>query len=82
MNLSDLILKFDFKRVQRKSAVFDQKKLNWISSQHLKNQDPEKVLTAIRVIEPDWGKNRNKNFLFCLALSATNEQASFNNSSV
>ena len=62
MNLSDLILKFDFKRVQKKSAVFDQKKLNWFSSQHLKDQDSEKVLTAIRVIEPDWGKNRNKNF--------------------
>ena len=38
------------------------KKLNWFSSQHLKDQDSEKVLTAIRVIEPDWGKNRNKNF--------------------
>ena len=30
MNLSDLISKFDFKSVQKKSAIFDPKKLSFV----------------------------------------------------
>ncbi len=64
MDLSTIISKFDFERVQKKSAVFDEKKLNWISSQYLINQDVNETLKEIRVIEPKWGKRRNK--IFCL----------------
>ena len=62
MELPDLISKFDFSRVQKKSAVFDQKKLSWVSSQHLINQDVNETLDAIRLIEPGWGKNKENHF--------------------
>ena len=64
MDLSKIISKFDFGRVQKKSAVFDEKKLNWISSQYLINQDVNETLNEIRAIKPEWGKKRNK--IFCL----------------
>ena len=62
MELPGLISKFDFSRVQKKSAVFDQKKLSWVSSQHLINQDVNETLDAIRLIEPGWGKNKENHF--------------------
>ena len=62
MELPGLISKFDFSRVQKKSAVFDEKKLSWVSSQHLINQDVNETLDAIRLIEPGWGKNKENHF--------------------
>ena len=63
MDLSKIISKFDFERVQKR-VQFLMKKLNWISSQYLINQDVNETLNGIRVIEPEWGKRRNK--IFCL----------------
>ena len=62
MNISELVSKFDLTRVQKKSAIFDPKKLNWISSQHLTMQDQNEILNLIRSIDPDWGKSKDKTY--------------------
>jgi len=62
MDLSELILKFDLSRMQKKSAIFDPKKLSWISSQHLGMQDCKDILKSIRNIEPSWGDGKEDAF--------------------
>lgn len=59
MNLDQLISKFDFSRVQKKSAVFDHKKLDWISSKYLAKQNSNNILKSIRKINPDWGLRKD-----------------------
>jgi len=62
MNLPQLISKYDLQKVQKKSAVFDSKKFNWVSSQYLLKQDPNTILQLIRKLEPTWGEKKQKNF--------------------
>tara|TARA_Y100001970_G_C14165019_1_gene820761 strand:+ start:109 stop:1521 length:1413 start_codon:yes stop_codon:yes gene_type:complete len=59
MNLDQLISKFDFSRVQKKSAIFDPKKLNWISSKYFAMQNINNILKTIRKINPDWGLEKD-----------------------
>ena len=59
MSLDQLISKFDFSRVQKKSAVFDHKKLDWISSKYLAKQNSNNILKSIRKINPDWGLRKD-----------------------
>ena len=62
MNLPKLISKFDLSRVQKKSAIFDLKKLNWISSQHIIAQANNEIFNSVRVLHPDWGIARSDNY--------------------
>ncbi len=62
MDLRQLISKFDISKMQKKSAIFDLKKLSWISSQHLGMQDCKDILQSIRKIEPSWGNGREDDF--------------------
>ena len=62
MNLDQLISKFNFSRVQKKSAVFDHKKLDWISSKYLTMQDNNDILKSIRKLNPDWGSDRDDSY--------------------
>ena len=64
MNLSRLINIYDLKQVQKKSAIFDLKKLDWISGQHLKNQNNKEILDNLRMIEPKWGEKNTDDFCF------------------
>lgn len=45
--LSDLIKKFDLKRVQKGGAVFNQEKLDWLNREHLKNLSSEEIASAL-----------------------------------
>ena len=59
MNLDQLISKFKFSRVQKKSAVFDPQKLEWISSKYILKEDSNIILRLIREINPNWGLNKD-----------------------
>ena len=67
MTLEDLVNKFDLSQVQKKGAVFDQKKLNWISGQHLSMQDNRDILFQARAINPDWGMTKPDDFCLVVA---------------
>ena len=45
---------FSLKNVNKKAAVFDNKKLDWLSGQHIMNSKSEDLLDSIRSIKPDW----------------------------
>ena len=62
MHLEELTAKFRLDQVHKKSAVFDQKKLNWISGQHLAGQTNQDILTGIRNIQPQWGQSKNNDY--------------------
>ena len=66
MDLDQLISKFDISKVQKKGAVFDQKKLDWVSSQHLVMQENQDILDRLRLINSEWGDDRNNSF--CLSI--------------
>ena len=53
----ELINGFSFQQVQKKGAVWDDKKLNWLSGQHVQNKTSQLLLEEIRLLESDWGKN-------------------------
>ena len=66
MGLDQLVSKFDISKVQKKAAVFDQKKLNWISSQHLALQNDQDILDRIRLISTEWGIKEDNSFCLCV----------------
>ena len=53
----ELINGFSFQQVQKKGAVWDDKKLHWLSGQHVQNKTSQLLLEEIRLLESDWGKN-------------------------
>ena len=62
-DLDSLVKNFDIRKVQKKSAIYDQKKFNWISSQHLMKEDSGKVLNRLASIDPGWGESKSKDSL-------------------
>jgi len=64
--LESLIKKFDLKKIQKKDAIWDQKKLNWLSGQHIINLNTDFILDSIRNIEPEWGKGHEISFLITI----------------
>ena len=52
--LDKLVEQFDLSKVQKKSAVFDHKKFNWVSSQHLMAQSNADILHDMIKIDPQW----------------------------
>ena len=59
----DLVELFDIAQVQKKGAVFDEKKLHWVSGQHLFRLSNEKVLNQMAEVFPEWGRGSDKSFL-------------------
>jgi len=53
--LDELISKFELGQVHKKGAVYDEKKLNWISGQHMQRLGNKNILDGIQAIEPLWG---------------------------
>jgi glutamyl-tRNA synthetase len=43
VNIKEAVKLFDLKNINKTSATFDLKKLDWINNQYLKNSDPEKL---------------------------------------
>ncbi len=65
-SLQQLVENFDLKQVQKKGAVWDEKKLNWLSGQHVMNTPTDMLLESIRTIDPDWGKGSEISFLISI----------------
>ena len=61
--MESLIEKFDLKKIQKKGAVWDPKKLNWLSGQHIINLQTDFILDSIRNIKPEWGKGYEISYL-------------------
>ena len=55
-NREQLVETFDLGKVNKKSAVFDVKKLNWISGHHLMFRSNMDILDNVRGLVPEWGK--------------------------
>ncbi len=62
-DLDSLVKNFDIRKVQKKSAIYDQKKFNWISLQHLMKEDSIKVLNRLAITDPEWGKSKSQDYL-------------------
>jgi len=63
-SLDELVRQFDLNQVQKKGAVYDEKKLHWISGQHMKRQTTDFLFQQIRELEPEWGKGQDVPYLF------------------
>lgn len=61
--IEELINEFSISRVQKKSAVFDERKLEWVSGQHIYKKTPSELLNGLRSINPEWRKNEEKKYL-------------------
>ena len=59
----DLVELFDISQVQKKGAVFDEKKLHWVSGQHLFRLSNDEVLQHMEEVFPDWGSGADENYL-------------------
>ncbi|MCK4904107.1 MAG: glutamate--tRNA ligase, partial [Candidatus Marinimicrobia bacterium] len=62
-SLDELIKQFSIERVQKKSAVFDEKKLQWMSGQHIYKKSASEILNSIRFNNPGWRKSENVNYV-------------------
>ncbi|MBC8345558.1 MAG: glutamate--tRNA ligase [Candidatus Marinimicrobia bacterium] len=62
-SLDELVNEFDLSQVQKKGAVWDEKKLHWLSGQYVKKTSTDFLLESIRGIHPDWGKGSEISFL-------------------
>ena len=67
MNLDRLIQQFDLDNVQKKGAIFDEKKLNWISGQHLSMQTAQYILENIKKLIQNGG-NLMMNIIYQLLI--------------
>ncbi|MBC8174399.1 MAG: glutamate--tRNA ligase [Candidatus Marinimicrobia bacterium] len=61
--LDELVRKFHLQQVQKKAAIYDEKKLNWISGQHMVQMPAEALLSRIRELNPEWRKEENEDYL-------------------
>ena len=57
LDADELINLFSFDQVQKKGASWDEKKLHWLSGQHVQNKNSQFLLDQIRLLDSDWGKN-------------------------
>lgn len=62
-SLDELIKQFSIDRVQKKSAVFDEKKLQWMSGQHIYKESVSEILDSIRAYDPNWRKSNDENYV-------------------
>ena len=57
-NLNDLIDGFNLEQVQKKPATFDEKKLLWVSGQHMANISIDIVISELEKLHPNWGQGQ------------------------
>ncbi len=48
VSINDLVNIFTFDRVNKSSAVFDMKKLNWINSEYIKSDDEDEIVKLVQ----------------------------------
>lgn len=63
-NLNEMIHEFNFDGIVKKGAIFDIKKLEWVSGQHLSIKSPKDFLELIYEINSNWGLSQSEEYLF------------------
>ena len=58
-----MVDEFSIDRVQKKSAVFDEIKLQWISGQHIYKKSPTEILNGVRSVNSDWRVDEKEDFV-------------------
>ena len=61
-NLDGLIDGFNLEQVQKKSAIFDEKKLLWISGQHMANASIDTTIIELEKLKPDWATGQASSY--------------------
>lgn len=64
--LDELVELFEISQVQKKGAVYDEKKLHWVSGQHVMRTPTDALLTSIRTLQPEWGNGKDISFLIVI----------------
>jgi glutamyl-tRNA synthetase len=59
----EMVTHFDIRKVQKKGAVYDEKKLHWIAGQHLARVSEDKILQSIRSEEPNWQRHAKDEYI-------------------
>ncbi len=54
-DLEFLIKNFSLDKVNKKAAVFDSMKLEWMSAQHIMRKNSKELLDLIMSVQPEWG---------------------------
>ena len=62
-SLDELIQNFDLFKVQKKGAIWDEKKLHWISGQHIMKTGADHIIDKLRANDPEWGKGSSISYL-------------------
>jgi len=62
-SVNKLIEHFDLADIHKKGAIWDIKKLHWISGEHLKSMSTDVIMDSIRSIDAEWGKGHEISFL-------------------
>ena len=63
-SLEDLISNFDINKIQKKGAVYDEKKLHWVAGQHMIRKSEKNLLNEIREDDPNWQKHSKDTYIF------------------
>ena len=63
-SLKDLISKFDINKIQKKGAVYDEKKLHWVAGQHMIRKSEKNLLNEIREDDSNWQKHSKDTYIF------------------
>ncbi|MBW3568663.1 glutamate--tRNA ligase [Candidatus Parcubacteria bacterium] len=61
-SVSELIKKFDLKKVQKSGAHFDEHRLKWINGSHIRNLDIEKLYEKVEGYWPEPAKNYDREY--------------------
>ena len=61
-NLDNLIDSFNLEQVQKKPATFDEKKLLWVSGQHMANISIDIIISELEKLNPNWGEGQSNQY--------------------
>ena len=59
----EMVAQFAIRKVQKKGAVYDEKKLHWIAGQHLARVSEDEILQSIRSEEPNWQRHAKDEYI-------------------
>ena len=61
-DINDLVDSFNFSQVQKKPATFDEKKLLWVSGQHMALIKTEDVIRELESLDNSWGLDQDNKY--------------------
>ena len=59
----EMVAQFAIRKVQKKGAVYDEKKLHWIAGQHLAKVSEDEILQSIRSEDPNWQRHAKDEYI-------------------